>query len=58
MTNRAKALMWATIIIGTAFLANSQGLSDSVSFGLIMGLTGAAWASINSRSSCGTGCLQ
>lgn len=58
MTNRAKALMWAAIILGTAFLAKSQGLSDGASFALVTGLTGAAWGSINARSSCGRGCLQ
>ncbi len=58
MDIRAKALVWAAIILGAAFLANSQGLSDGASFALVTGLTGAAWGSINSRSSCGMGCLQ
>ena len=58
MTTRVKALIWAAIIIGAAFVANAQGLSDAASYGLIAGLTGAAWGSIHSRSVCGTGCLQ
>lgn len=58
MSNRIKALMWASIILGAAFVANSQGLSDGASYGLIAGLTGAAWGTINSRSGCGGGCLQ
>jgi hypothetical protein len=58
MTNRAKALIWAAIIIGAAFIANAQGLSDGASYGLIAGLTGAAWGSLHSRNACGAGCLQ
>ena len=58
MTNRAKALVWAAIILAAAFVANVQGLSESASFGLIAGLTGAAWGSIQTRSACRTGCLQ
>ena len=58
MSIQIKALIWATIILGVAFVANAQGLSDSASYGLIAGLTGAAWGSIQSRSVCGMGCLQ
>lgn len=58
MNARTKALIWATIIIAAAFVAKSHGLSDGVSFSLIAGLSGAAWASISSRQACGSGCLQ
>ena len=58
MTNRAKALIWASIIIGAAWLANAEGLSDGASYGLIAGLSGAAWGTLQSRSSCGMGCMQ
>ncbi|MBO6609518.1 hypothetical protein [Altererythrobacter sp.] len=58
MSIQAKTLIWAAIIIGAAFVANSQGLSDGASYGLIAGLTGAAWGSIQSRNVCGAGCLQ
>ena len=58
MTNRAKALIWAAIILGAAFVANAQGLSDGAAYGLIAGLSGAAWGTISSRSVCGSGCLQ
>ncbi len=55
---RIKALIWAAVIIGAALAANANGLSDSASFGIVAGLTGAAWGSIQSRGGCGTGCLQ
>lgn len=58
MSTRAKALIWAAIIIGAAFVANAQGLNDGASYGLIAGLTGAAWGTIHSRSRRGMGCLQ
>ncbi len=58
MTNHVKALSWAGIIIAAAFIANAQELGDGASYGLIAGLTGAAWGSIFSRRGCGTGCLQ
>ena len=58
MDIRAKALIWAAILIGAAVLASSQGLSDGASFALVTGLSGAAWGSINGRSACGMGCLQ
>ncbi len=58
MDPRIKALLWAAIIIGAAFVANAQGINDGASYGLIAGLTGAAWGTIHSRSSCGMGCLQ
>ncbi|WP_432201451.1 hypothetical protein ACRAQ7_04500 [Erythrobacter sp. W53] len=57
MSIQSKALIWASIIIAAAFVANGHGLSDSASFGIIMGLTGAAWGTLNSgRSACGRGC--
>ena len=46
MDIRAKALIWAAIIIGAALLAKSQGLSDSASFGVIAGLCGASIGSL------------
>ena len=56
MTNRAKAVTWAVIIIAAAFLTQSQGLSDAASYGVIAGLTGAAWGTVHSRRRCGRGC--
>ena len=40
------ALIWAGIILATAFYANYIGLSEAASWGLTMGQVGAAWASI------------
>ena len=46
MSAKSKALIWAAIIMAAAIIANGQGLSDSASFTITMGLTGAAIASI------------
>lgn len=46
MTKSTKALLWTALIIGAALLAEGQGLSDAASFGVLMGLTGAALGSI------------
>ena len=56
MTARSKALIWASIIIAAALLASGIGMSDAASFGLIAGLTGAAWGSIHGESGCGQNC--
>lgn len=54
MTQVQKALIWAAIIIAAALVANGQGLSDSASFGIVAGLSGAAIGTIYSnRRSCG-----
>lgn len=53
---RAKALAWAGIIILAAIISSGTGLSDGASFGIIAGLTGAAWGSIHSQGSCGWSC--
>ena len=58
MKPHAKALIWAAVIIGAALLGSLSGLSDSASFGVVAGLTGAAWASIHADGSCARGCLQ
>ncbi|WP_379553268.1 hypothetical protein [Qipengyuania sp. DGS5-3] len=58
MSIQSKALIWASIIIAAAFVANGQGLSDSASFGIIMGLTGAAYGSLYTRGSCQGACAK
>ena len=58
MDIRIKALIWAAIIVGAAWLANAEGLSKGASFGITIGLASAAWGTIQSRNSCGRGCLQ
>lgn len=56
MSNTAKSLIWASIILGTAVLANAQGLSDAASLGLIAGLTGAAFGSLSQSRRCSQAC--
>lgn len=49
------SLIWAAIIIAAAFVAQGQGLSDAASFGIVMGLTGAAMGHIGARRTRGLG---
>jgi len=58
MSIRSKALLWAGIIILGAIISSGMGLSDGASFGIIAGLTGAAWGSLNSNATCARSCLQ
>ncbi|WP_298306832.1 hypothetical protein [uncultured Erythrobacter sp.] len=46
MTMTFKALIWAGIIIATAFYLNGIGMSQGASWGITSGLAGAAWGSI------------
>lgn len=57
MSIRTQALLWAAAIIAAALIANTYGLSDGASVGIISGLSGAAWGSLQMDSSCG-GCLR
>lgn len=50
MNTKTVALLWAAIIIAAAFLSAANGLSDSASFGIIAGLSGAAYGSIIGKS--------
>lgn len=60
MSRIVHSLIWAAAILGAAVVSNVSGLSDSASWGVILGLSGAAIASLGSGSSCGTftGCAQ
>lgn len=58
MTAKNKAFVWAFIILAAAIAMNIYGLSNAASFGVVSGLTGAAWGSIYSESGCTKGCLQ
>ncbi|WP_158094267.1 hypothetical protein [Erythrobacter donghaensis] len=58
MTTTGKALIWAVAIIAAAFVMRALGMSDGASFAVIAGLTGAAWASLNSEKGCGRSCWQ
>ncbi|MEP0189506.1 MAG: hypothetical protein ABJP70_02480 [Erythrobacter sp.] len=51
------ALIWAAIIMASAFCLNSFGLSQGASFGITAGLAGAAFGSIyGGNKACKTGC--
>jgi hypothetical protein len=43
MAIKSKAPIWAALIIGAAIFARWHGLSDGASFGIVAGLSGAAW---------------
>lgn len=46
MTHIQKALLWAAAIIIAAIITQWNGLSDSASFGITAGLSGAAIGSL------------
>lgn len=52
MKTMLKSLIWASIIISVAYATKQQGMSDSASFGVTMGLVGAALATIMPAKSC------
>nr|WP_298931984.1 hypothetical protein [uncultured Erythrobacter sp.] len=58
MTRTAQALIWAAIIIAAALIAASYGLSNGASIGIVTGLSGAAWGSLQADSPCIRECLQ
>ena len=58
MSNTGKALVWAAGMIAVAVFMQAQGASDGASFGVIAGMAGAAWGSLNSETGCGRSCLQ
>ena len=54
MTRIQQSLLWAVAILVVALVSKMNDLNGSVSFALVMGLTAAAWASINrGGSACG-----
>ncbi|MDJ0641394.1 MAG: hypothetical protein QNJ15_01125 [Erythrobacter sp.] len=58
MTCFPMAFAWAAFILGAAIWTQSQGLGDGASFGIIAGLSSAAWGSLHSEFGCGRGCLS
>ncbi len=50
-----KGLGWAGFIIGAAYVANANGVSEGAAFGIIAGLSGAAVGSLYGRRRCGAG---
>ncbi|GMN03393.1 hypothetical protein [Erythrobacter sp. MTPC3] len=55
---RMQALIWAAIIIAAALIGSAAELSSGASVGIITGLSGAAWASLQSGGSCCVRALQ
>lgn len=58
ITNNAKALIWAAIIIASAIITNYMDLGQGASMGIVGGLSGAAWGSLIPDNGCSQGCLQ
>ncbi|MGB3471726.1 MAG: hypothetical protein WBA51_12970 [Erythrobacter sp.] len=58
MTAITKALIWAAIIIAAALFASASDLSSGASFGIIAGLSGAAWGTLQSKAGCARGCSR
>lgn len=52
------ALLWAAIILIAALIMQSLNASDGASFGVIAGLSGAAWGALNSDALCTKGCFE
>ena len=57
MTDIAKALVWAALILLVAFVMKMQGVSASASAGVSAALAAAAWGTIRSKTACGKGCV-
>lgn len=45
--------LWAAAILGAAWISTANGLSDGAAIAVVMGLSGAALASINGTRPCG-----
>ncbi|MBD2843072.1 hypothetical protein [Erythrobacter rubeus] len=58
MSKILQSLIWAGAIIAAALFCVSNGVSDSASFGIVMGLSGAAWGSLQGEMGCGRRCLS
>lgn len=62
MTKTHQALLWAAIIIAAALIVAALDLGTGASFGVVGGLSGAAWGSlssnIDSKRACAGGCLS
>ena len=54
MSRIIHSLIWAGAIIAAAVIATSNGLSDNASFGIVMGISGAALGALST----GTGCAR
>ena len=52
------SLIWAGAILIAALISSGSGLSDDASFAVVLGLSGAAWASLTPGNPCTRGGLQ
>ncbi|WP_185960197.1 hypothetical protein [Erythrobacter insulae] len=58
MTTQSKALLWASTIISAALLSVGLGFSDAASYGIVSGLSGAAFGHLYTGTNCLRGCLS
>ena len=58
MTFYRKPHFWAATIILAATFCLSFGLNQGATFGIVGGLSGAAWGSMYGDSACARGCLE
>lgn len=52
MSRILHSLVWAGAILAAALIASANGLSDKTSFVVVLGLTGAALASLSQSGMC------
>ena len=57
MSNTAKALTWAALILIVALTLKANDVSTSASAGIIFALSAAAWGAISSKPSTCKGCV-
>lgn len=58
MKTRRKKLLWAAIIISVALILAGTQLDNAASTGVVIGLSGGAWASLGAEADCSAGCLK
>ena len=56
MSNVSKAILWAGIIIAAALVMSAMDISSAASSSVVLGLSGAAWATIKTDGGCGRRC--
>ena len=56
MSRILHSLVWATAIIAAALIASANGLSESASLGIVLGLSGAALGALSSGGGCRRRC--
>ncbi|MDJ0978338.1 MAG: hypothetical protein QNI87_07360 [Erythrobacter sp.] len=54
----AQSLTWACVILFVALVLHTNGVSASASTGVVFGLVGAAWGTLQSEKPCPAGCLM